>query len=312
MMVNPHISCSIRRCPCVSPAVTRFRPHLTFFLLACSLIRADDDRRNHLGQLHPQRHPHIDRMKNIGILILAGLALLPAACRQSDPEDPSPTAEPLVNLEKLDLENPDHLKKLAPTAPLISSLDNRGYEGAALLYEPNERRPFTGWAKSLHPSGGLKMMVQVNIGLFEGRSVAWRDSGELDAIIHWKNGKGNGPTTTWHKNGTRKSEGTGKDDILDGLVTTWFDNGQKAKEVMSVNGTMEGPFTEWHENGKLKAQGTFKAGELEGHFVTWHKNGQKAVEANYKNGKLEGAGSRRSKSGQLIDDGFWIEGERMD
>ena len=106
----------------------------------------------------------------------------------------------------------------------MESLEERD----GLLYLNDE--PYSGWAKMIH------------------------DSGQVQALSQFKDGK------------------------LDGLFTVWADNGQKVKEGILKDGKQHGSYTEWHENGQKATEVTFKDGE-EVSTKHWNSKGEEVETA---------------------------------
>ena len=133
----------------------------------------------------------------------------PSADTAKHPPAESPVAEP-PSEEPSDtpksLSDAD-VERLLKEAVDMESLEERD----DLLYQDN--KPYSGWAKMI------------------------RDSGQVQALSQFKDGK------------------------PDGLFTVWAYNGQKVKEGILKDGKQHGPYTEWHENGQKATEATFKDGE---------------------------------------------------
>ena len=95
------------------------------------------------------------------------------------------TAEEVLekSLEKPAIKLSAEVKKLLEEAVFLSATEER--EG--LLYLPGESEPYSGWVKGL----GF--------------------SGEVSGLERVTDGKPDGPSTRWHENGQKKSEGIYKD-----------------------------------------------------------------------------------------------------
>ena len=83
-------------------------------------------------------------------------------------------------------------------------------------------------------------------------------------IVHvtFKDGKPDGLTTHWYKNGQKKIEETYNDGKNEGKYTSWYENGQKKKEETYKDGQRDGAWTQWRANGQKEYEGTYKDGEL--------------------------------------------------
>ena len=116
------------------------------------------------------------------------------------------------------------VERLLKEAVDMESLEERD----DLAYQDN--KPYSGWAKMI------------------------RDSGQVQALSQFKDGK------------------------PDGLFTVWAYNGQKVKEGILKDGKQHGPYTEWHENGQKATEVTFKDGE-EVSTKHWNSKGEEVETA---------------------------------
>ena len=139
----------------------------------------------------------------------------------------SPGKEPSVTLPLSDAD----IERLLKEAVDAESLPERD----GLIYHDN--KPYSGWAKMIH------------------------DSGQVQALSQFKDGKLDGPSTEWHENGQKKAEGTWKDGVTHGPYTTWYSNGQKRKEGFKKDGKRQGLVTELHSNGQKWSEVTYKDDE---------------------------------------------------
>jgi len=83
---------------------------------------------------------------------------------------------------------------------------------------------------------------------FTGVAVDKYENGQKKEEATWKDGKPEGPFTTWYENGQKQQEGTWKDGKPEGLVTGWRENGTKAAEATFKDGKKVS-VTKWDEEG---------------------------------------------------------------
>jgi len=178
-------------------------------------------------------------------IVLLFAALLVAGCGEKSSSEGSEsasesaetaadTAQSSSDSVTLPLSDAD-VERLLKEAVDVDSLEERGYPDVR-YYQANESEPFSGWVKMMD------------------------DSGQVEGLGRFKDGKGDGPVTGWHENGQKWAEGTVKDGKEHGLIT------------------------EWHENGQKKAEETYKDGELvSGKY--WNSKGEEVERT------LEGLGS---------------------
>ncbi len=118
---------------------------------------------------------------------------------ESPSEEPSDTPNSLSDAD---------VERLLKEAVDVDSLEERN----GLRYKVNESEPYSGWVKSM------------------------RDSGQVQILAQFKDGKRDGLTTMWHENGQKMAEATKKDGKQDGLATAWHENGQKWREETFKDG----------------------------------------------------------------------------
>ena len=92
---------------------------------------------------------------------------------------------------------------------------------------------------------------------------------------------------------------TFKDGKPDGLTTHWYKNGQKKIEETYNDGKRDGAWTQWRANGQKEYEGTYKDGKLDGLMTEWYENGQKQTEETYKHDELISSKSW-NKDGSII------------
>jgi antitoxin component YwqK of YwqJK toxin-antitoxin module len=105
-----------------------------------------------------------------------------------------------------------------------------------LAYLSNADLPYSGWAKRIY------------------------DNGQIEMLMQFKDGKEDGPHTSWYENGKKKTEGTWK------------------------NGKEDGPVTHWHDNGKKEIEGFIKNGKQDGIWVMYNKDGTELGRTTYRDG----------------------------
>ena len=132
--------------------------------------------------------------------------------------------------------------------------------GERMPYMPDRRTPYTGWSKKMHLNG------------------------KIDDLIHYKDGKHDGPWNRWYENGQRQYDflmQQGK--MIAGLG--WKPTGEPSPTKI-VDGT--GPCVGYHVNGRKRFEGRRVKGELNGVVSYWYANGAKYWERHFKNGKANG------------------------
>jgi len=110
----------------------------------------------------------------------------------------------------------------------ITQLQNRN----GLMYRSNQEKPFTGTYIEYSVYGQETKRAEENYknGKKDGLSILWKRDGQKASEGYYKNGKQNGWETVWYLNGHKASEGNYKDGRRNGSWKEWYTNGLKWKE----------------------------------------------------------------------------------
>jgi antitoxin component YwqK of YwqJK toxin-antitoxin module len=76
-----------------------------------------------------------------------------------------------------------------------------------------------------------------------------------------KDGKQEGLTTWWYKNGQKQAESNYADDKVEGLTKWWHDDGSKDIEVNFKDDERHGARTIWDKEGNVIFSATYNNGE---------------------------------------------------
>ena len=207
------------------------------------------------------------------------------------------------------LTDPETRAKILEKAIESSESEERGNEGEELWYAKNKQTPYTGWRKAFY------------------------DTGQVEALGLYKDGKAHGHYTGWYENGQKSMEGNYKDGKLmsdmswkpdgakcpltnikdgNGVFVAYHMNGQKEEETNWKDGKLHGLRTEWHENGQKKAEGNLKDGKKDGLITFWYENGQKEQETNYVDGELHGLSIEWDENGKKVHQGKYKDGKLVE
>ena len=174
------------------------------------------------------------------------------------------TAILMIGCGSPDVDDPETLDKILADAIDRNKLQKRGKEGEELLYAPTQQTPYTGWVKSMYGNGKIRSssLYQYKDGKLDGLSTGWWKNGQKEFERNYKDGKMVGLWTLWYWNGQKESERNYKDGNLHGLSTLWWKNGQKKREVNWKDGERDGLQTKWYENGQKWSEELYKDGKL--------------------------------------------------
>ncbi len=105
--------------------------------------------------------------------------------------------------------------------------------------------------------------------------------GNLLQKISIKDGKLNGKTTIFHKNGTIKEERYYKDGLRDSIWTTWSDTGIKLAKASFLLDLKDGNWIIWDEKGVKRYDMYYLKSEKTGIWKMWDENGVLIQEKRY-------------------------------
>jgi antitoxin component YwqK of YwqJK toxin-antitoxin module len=119
--------------------------------------------------------------------------------------------------------------------------------------------------------------------------------------------------TTYHANGTKKSEGSFNDGKKTGEWTDWHENGEvKAKSSFNDNGKLTGEWTVWYENGKIAQKGSCNDdGNPAGEWTFWHENGEVGFKGSYNNGNRTGEWTLWHENGKVLAKGSFNDNGKL-
>lgn len=155
--------------------------------------------------------------------------------------------------------------------------------------------------------------------LFSGIAFTMHNEKNIKTESTYENGKLNGSSKMYFKNGQIMQEENYENGLRDGIAKKWYENGQIKLEYNYTKGNLIGIQKKWYENGHLKEQTFFTLGKNRTGAVSVNQNGQYTSDYGpwydeniptgeskkwYENGTL-GELSNYNKSGQL--DGLQIE-----
>ncbi len=234
-----------------NPSLGQFMQRLCLALFAssvfvCPVAAADRDA---LLQIQKRLEAAEARLKS-----LEGHKALPQP--KVRPALPQPKVQ-LAAPSSPDLNDPLSLSKALGKAIPSNHLEPRIKDGETLACEPRLRLPYTGWAKQIGDHGRVKTLLHFKDGKLDGPFTIWRDNGWQLAQAYYRKGKQDGPATAWHANG-RKSED--RHYVADKLMsaTVWKPNGEKCPHTKILAGN--GVVVRYHPDGTTDHRETFRNG----------------------------------------------------
>ena len=142
------------------------------------------------------------------------------------------------------------------------------------------------------PDGKLAEKSEYVNNELHGKQEFFYPSGQVQEMVHYKNGKHDGVFKSFFENGKTNQEGTYVNGIFQGEFKGYYNSGQ-LKEMLTYKDNEEfGAFTEYHENGKLKTEGSYNGADPDtnialehGELKKYDKNGEHYQTMDCNNGR---------------------------
>lgn len=123
---------------------------------------------------------------------------------------------------------------------------------------------------------------------FTGEMVSYHTSGKLASADQFVNGRRQGYSKKWFKDGVLGYQSNYESGVRDGANRSWWFNGNPRSETFYINGKVEGVAWRWYRNGAKFKRFNYAAGKSVGMQKAWRKNGTLSSNFEYKNGRIYG------------------------
>ena len=186
------------------------------------------------------------------------------------------------------------------------------YSSVDVYFFPNQEEGITATSICVYKNAYGQYATKVNLknGKKDGKSTWWYRNGQLNSIEYFKDGKLFGTSTSWYPDGQMKMKGNWPNGIKDGKYTTWFKNGQMGYEQHWKNGNLNGKSTLWRDNGNKVYELNYKNSRAVGKETNWYENGQKQSEINRNDeGKFTGKYIEWNERGEITSEYMCEDGE---
>ena len=112
-----------------------------------------------------------------------------------------------------------------------------------------------------YPNGNKKQEFYRTKGEINGAVTSYYETGEIESLVEFKNGKQNGLALYFYKNRNIKKRTYFTDGIQSDTLISYFDNGQIESLVAIKNEKFNGTFNKYYKNGNLEFTGTYDSGK---------------------------------------------------
>ena len=178
-----------------------------------------------------------------------------------------------------------------------------------LFFQPNTVDPYTGTATDKHPNGKKRLEIPIKNGKVNGMSKEWAKNGQKIHETTYVNGVQNGRETHWYVMGQKKLEVNLVQGNAEGVCTEWYKNGTKKSEGNFTNGKENGEHKWWFNKGQIDQIVFYENGLAQGMVKNWYPSGKLRLESDYKNGLKDGVTIEWFENGQKQSEGKFVEGK---
>ncbi len=217
---------------------------------------------------------------------------------------------------------------------MLAAQERQQDNGLTTFYHPNGVISSEGYMLNGQPEGYWKTYSEEGILLSEGNrkdhllDSVWKfydETGVLKMEITYREGKKNGPRTTYREN--ERVEENFIDDLKQGATNYFYPDGSIKKTVNYKDGLEEGLAREYAEDGRITQLITYKKGFISnrerinrydseglehGNWKYFYDNGNLRLECIYKHGLLNGYYKEYDLDGKLIAAYKYVEGEKQE
>lgn len=176
-----------------------------------------------------------------------------------------------------------------------------------VAYIQGTDNPYTGKVVDKYPSGAKQYQMFLKNGKREGVSIQWYKDGPIKTKNSYVDGKHDGYAIWWNPNGKKKFETQLINGVESGTATEWSNNGKKISEIYTKDGIMYGFVT--YEKGEPIESHKNNGHGYTGTITTWHEDGIKQCVRHYKEGKLNGLQKCWLSDGKLFTNEDYVDGK---
>ena len=158
-----------------------------------------------------------------------------------------------------------------------------GKLNAFLIYDDEGK-----WADAkMYDDDGKLIAEGKYIGKLKEGLWVYSDKGAKVAEETYKNGKKEGVSKSFYKNGNLSEEKHWKNDVENGAWRQYYINGKKRLETRIDNGIRNAVYYVYYQNGMLEIRGQYKNDRMEGKWIYYDKKGKLKKQIKYVKGKAE-------------------------
>ncbi len=164
----------------------------------------------------------------------------------------------------------------------------------------NKNEKVNGVVLHYNKEGNLFTKTPYFDGLANGERKQYdTNSGTLEWVVPYKNGKENGVKTAYRPDGTKSLEIPLINGVLHGVRRTYYESGKVKEEEAYKDGKQDGLVKSYYRNGNVKYEGEYKDGKMSGLQKWYYENGNLKTVGHYTNNKEDGHFKWYNEDGSL-------------
>jgi antitoxin component YwqK of YwqJK toxin-antitoxin module len=159
------------------------------------------------------------------------------------------------------------------------------YKLQGVWYEPDKKV----WISQIKSDG--YSLIKYENGIKNGPFLSfypYREGGKLYEKSYYKNGKLDGESITYERNGDIKFIRTFKNGLADGKFLGYHENGNLLYKIFYKMGEKHGTSVYYYENGEIQEQEEWKNGRQDGVTKSYNRDGKLREYSTYKEDMLDG------------------------
>ena len=167
-----------------------------------------------------------------------------------------------------------------------------------------------GIEKKYYNTGEIEALIPYKNGLVDGKVRTYYQNGALQKEIPYNNGKRDGCARMYYENGNLEAELEWKNDQMVGTEKWYYENGEFSHIIPYKNGKINGMEKYFYKNGLLSAKIPWVAGDMNGTATHFYDDGRVKSEVTYIQGKKNGPEKDYYKNGTIESEIYWLNDKK--
>ena len=189
-------------------------------------------------------------------------------------------------------------------------------DGKLAQYSFHQMGKLEGEAKTFFPSGNLSAVVSFRDGKQHGLAKRFYEDGQVMEEVSYVEGQLEGELIRYHADGHKSAVIPFLAGKAHGMAREWFPSGSVRLEQRFVNGELHGDGKNaavilYDEDHHIREIADFREGTAYGTRVQYYPSGKESYRVSYRSGLKHGKERTFGEDGQLLGEGLFNEGVAM-